>query len=99
MIDYIIPASENNAIFIMTNSIETDQIRSTCPESKTLTEAYCEKDTDCQNRPFSPRINGLWTGRCILFSEKNSSNTTTNSTKGPKGVCEYAGKFFNVKLT
>ncbi|CAF4368674.1 unnamed protein product, partial [Rotaria sp. Silwood2] len=37
--DYIIPPSENNAIFIMTNFIQTDQKRSTCAESKKLKEA------------------------------------------------------------
>jgi len=79
----------------MTNFIQTDQTRSTCPESASLKEAICKKDSDCQNRPFSPRINGRWTGRCLLSSEVNLNNGTMNITKTPKGVCEYEGKFEN----
>lgn len=76
----------------MTNFIPTKQIRSTCSESFTLKEAHCEKDTDCQNRPFSPRISGLWTGRCIFLSEDYVNNTTFNITKLPKGLCEFSGE-------
>jgi len=92
ILDYIIPPSENNAIFIMTNFIQLDQSRSTCPESSSLSEAVCEKDTDCQNRPFSPRINGLWTGRCLFSSEAYVVNGTINVTRKKTGLCEYAGK-------
>jgi hypothetical protein len=91
-IDYIIPPSENNAIFIMTNFIQVDQTRSSCPESVSLSEAVCEKDTDCQNRPFSPKINGLWTGRCLFSSNAYLVNGTINFTRKQTGLCEYAGK-------
>lgn len=89
--DYIVPPSENNAIFIMTNFIRTDQSRSICPESYTLKEAFCQQDSDCQNRPFSPRINGRWTGRCSLSPNVTSFNGTMNVTRTVKGLCEYSG--------
>lgn len=79
-------------MFIMTNFIQTDQHRSTCPESASLKEAICVRDRDCQDRPFSPRINGRWTGRCLLSSNSSSStNRTSNSTRMSSGLCEYAG--------
>ena len=91
-LDYIIPPSENNAVFIMTNFIQTDQRRSTCSESPSLQEAVCVEDTDCQNRPFSPRINGRWTGRCLLLSSNTTfTNGMSNNTGVLSGLCEYAG--------
>ncbi|CAF0789924.1 unnamed protein product [Rotaria sordida] len=89
--DYIIPPSENNAIFIMTNFIQTDQIRSTCVENIKLKEARCKHDKDCFNKPFTPNMNGRWTGRCLLSPEANIVNGTTDNTKTPTGLCEYAG--------
>lgn len=86
-LDYIIPPSENNAVFIMTNFVQTDQRRLKCMESAALKEALCFKDRDCQNRPFSPRINGLWTGRCI----RTANTSMANSTQRSAGLCEYAG--------
>jgi len=76
----------------MTNFVQTDQRRSKCPESASLVEAQCEKDSECQNRPFSPRINGLWTGRCILSPKVSVFNRTMNITKHRTGLCEYEGK-------
>ncbi len=75
----------------MTNFVQTDQRRSTCPESATLMEAVCEKDSQCQNRAFSPRINGLWTGRCIRSPQIYVFNGTMNITKQRPGLCEYTG--------
>ena len=75
----------------MTNFVETDQRRSTCPESAGLLEAVCVKDSECQNRPFSPRINGLWTGKCIRTPQVNVWNGTMNITKHRPGLCEYTG--------
>lgn len=70
----------------MTNFIRTDQSRSFCPESTSLKEAACDKDLDCQNRPYIPNVNGRWTGRCLV---NNSSNT--NTTRQPTGLCEMEG--------
>ncbi|CAF0823401.1 unnamed protein product [Rotaria sp. Silwood1] len=89
--DYIIPPSENNAIFIMTSFIQTDQTRSTCAESEKLKEAVCKSDRDCANKTFTPNMNGRWTGRCLLSPQINIVNQTTNAKKIPKGLCEYAG--------
>ncbi|CAF1268743.1 unnamed protein product [Adineta ricciae] len=85
--DYIIPPSENNAIFIMTNFIETEQSRSTCVESPAVPLAFCKKDSDCQKKPDRSDMNGRWTGRCSAVS-KLSENKTTNSTQR---LCEIQG--------
>lgn len=76
----------------MTNFIQTDQTRAVCPESHTLKEAFCTQDADCQNRPFSPKINGRWTGRCVLSANITTFNGTANVTKTVRGLCEYSGK-------
>ncbi|CAF0944451.1 unnamed protein product [Adineta steineri] len=89
--DYIIPSSENNAVFIMTNFIETDQSRSTCLESASFKPAKCRNDGDCQNKPYMPDINGRWTGRCSLTSIIDMSNITTNISQQPYGLCEIQG--------
>ncbi|CAF0888143.1 unnamed protein product [Rotaria sp. Silwood1] len=89
--DYIIPPSENNAIFIMTNFIQTDQTRTKCAEMIKLKEAICKSDTDCFNKSFTPNMNGRWTGRCLLSPQINVVNGTTNITKTRTGLCEYAG--------
>ncbi|CAF4650645.1 unnamed protein product, partial [Rotaria sp. Silwood2] len=85
--DYVIPPSENNAIFIMTNFIQTDQTRSKCAESKQVKNAICTNDGDCLNKPFTPNMNGRWTGQCLLLPEKNVFNETTNITKTTTGFC------------
>ncbi|CAF0877187.1 unnamed protein product [Rotaria sordida] len=89
--DYIIPPSENNAIFIMTNFIRTDQIRTKCAEATKIKGAVCKSDSDCSNKPFTPTMNGRWTGRCLLSPETNVLNRIKNNTKTPTGLCEYAG--------
>ncbi|CAF2985014.1 unnamed protein product [Rotaria socialis] len=89
--DYIVPPSENNAIFIMTNFIQTDQVRTKCRESPSVSEAICTKHSDCQNKPYNPNINGRWTGRCIMrpkVNQFNAENTTKNQTTG---LCELQG--------
>ncbi|CAF3917013.1 unnamed protein product [Rotaria sp. Silwood2] len=89
--DYIIPPSETNAIFIMTNFVQTDQTRSKCAESKQVKSSICTNDSDCLNKPFTPDMNGRWTGQCLLLPEKDVVNETTNITKTTTGFCEYAG--------
>ncbi|UJR35703.1 hypothetical protein I4U23_028452 [Adineta vaga] len=86
--DYIVPPSENNAIFIMTNFIETDQSRSTCTESSSVRSATCTKDSDCQKTSsYRSDINGRWTGRCSSGSKIDVNNTT----KAQKRLCEIQG--------
>ncbi len=78
----------------MTNFIQTDQRRSTCVESASLSEANCTIDTDCQNKPFMSSANGRWTGRCLFSSNINNSNETINMTKQSRGLCEIQGNIF-----
>ncbi|CAF1268162.1 unnamed protein product [Rotaria magnacalcarata] len=89
--DYIVPPSENNAIFIMTNFIQTDQVRSKCGESPTVSEAICIKHSDCQNKPYNPNINGRWTGRCIMRSNVNQFNEVNTTKNQTTGLCELQG--------
>jgi hypothetical protein len=79
----------------MTNFIQTDQVRSVCPESVVLAEAVCETDSQCQNKQFSPNLNGRWTGRCVLPTEANAWNETKNMIKQKTGLCEYAGRLIH----
>jgi len=63
--DYIVPPQENDALFIMTNLISTDQKRTFCGESPDVKDAHCTSDQQCQvNRKYPARSNGRWTGRC-----------------------------------
>ncbi len=92
MKDYIVPPSENNAIFIMTNFIETDQNRSKCVESKYLSQAQCTRDRDCRNTSSISNINGRWTGRCSLSSKIDTFVKKRNTTKQSARLCEIEGK-------
>ncbi|CAF2379152.1 unnamed protein product [Rotaria sp. Silwood2] len=89
--NYIVPPSENNAIFIMTNFIQTDQVRSKCAESVTVSQAICTEDINCQNKPYMANVNGRWTGRCLFSSKGNISNETNNATNQTTGLCEIQG--------
>ncbi|CAF4340166.1 unnamed protein product, partial [Rotaria sordida] len=63
---------------------------STCAESIKVKEARCKHDNDCFNKTFSPKMNGRWTGRCLLSPKTNVINGTIKNTKTPTGLCEYA---------
>jgi hypothetical protein len=76
----------------MTNFISTDQSRSSCVESESISEAKCTTDTDCQNKPFMAYANGRWTGQCLFSPELNTSNEIKNITKNSTGLCEIQGK-------
>jgi len=65
--DFIIPPQENNALFIMTNFIQTDQQRALCEEGKDVKDAICTNHSQCQAKGRHPvRSNGRWTGKCRL---------------------------------
>ncbi|CAF0846408.1 unnamed protein product [Adineta ricciae] len=89
--DYIIPPSENDAIFIMSNFIQTSQTRSQCAEAVSLEEARCKVDDDCLNKAVSSKASGRWTGRCLITPSVGVMNTTANLTQQSTGLCEYAG--------
>ena len=74
----------------MTNFIETDQSRSQCSESTSLSEARCRSDDDCKNRPYTLNANGRWTGRCLLPDDQRIFYNET--IRRPPGVCEMQGK-------
>ncbi|CAF0726137.1 unnamed protein product [Adineta steineri] len=74
--DYVIPPQENNAIFIMTNFIQTDQQPKRCGEGVDITASVCTNDTQCKKfGPYPSKSNGRWTGKCRI----------------PEGRCEMEG--------
>jgi cation transporter protein len=74
--DFVIPPQENNALFIMTNYIRTDQQRKRCGEGYDIPEASCTNDKQCEALgPYPPKSNGRWTGKCL----------------SPAGRCEIEG--------
>ncbi|CAF1057371.1 unnamed protein product [Brachionus calyciflorus] len=67
--DYVIPPSEYNSIFIMTNFIKTEQKQSICDEEYWKYKAICNTDEDCsQPGNFVNTWNGIPTGKCIQSS-------------------------------
>jgi cation transporter protein len=65
--DFVIPPQENNALFIMTNFIRTDQQRKRCGEGLDIRDAACKNHTYCESKgPYPSKSNGRWTGRCRL---------------------------------
>ena len=65
--DFVIPPQENNALFIMTNYIRTDQQRKRCAEGEDIRDASCKNDTQCSLLgPYPPKSNGRWTGKCQI---------------------------------
>lgn len=76
----------------MTNFIQTEQVRSRCAENPSVTQALCTADSDCQNKPRLPNINGRWTGRCILSSKRNDFYYLKQTTNQTTGLCEIQGK-------
>lgn len=65
--DFIVPPRENNAVFIVTNFIQTDQEKTRCPEGIDVKDARCSNDSQCEKPwkyPF--KSNGHWTGRCRI---------------------------------
>ncbi|CAF1190261.1 unnamed protein product [Rotaria sordida] len=84
--DYIVPPQENNALFLMTNFIRTDQEHKRCSESPDESKSSCTDDAYCiANRNFQ-KANGKWTGRCLI---KNDSLIT--SYELITGRCELEG--------
>ncbi|EDM13671.1 purinergic receptor P2X, ligand-gated ion channel 4, isoform CRA_d [Rattus norvegicus] len=67
--DYVIPAQEENSLFIMTNMIVTvNQTQSTCPEIPDKT-SICNSDADCTPGSVDTHSSGVATGRCVPFNE------------------------------
>ncbi|OBS79092.1 hypothetical protein A6R68_18500 [Neotoma lepida] len=67
--DYVIPAQEENSLFIMTNMIITvNQTQSTCPEIPDQT-TICNSDSNCTLGAAGTHSNGIGTGKCVPFNE------------------------------
>uniref|UniRef100_A0A8I3WXK3 P2X purinoceptor n=1 Tax=Callithrix jacchus TaxID=9483 RepID=A0A8I3WXK3_CALJA len=66
--DYVIPAQEENSLFIMTNMILTiNQTQGLCPEIPDAT-SVCESDASCTAGSAGTHSNGVSTGRCVPFN-------------------------------
>nr|XP_010598170.1 P2X purinoceptor 4 isoform X2 [Loxodonta africana] len=66
--DYVIPAQEENSIFIMTNMILTmNQTQGVCPEIPGKT-TVCQSDANCIAGSAGTHSNGVATGRCVPFN-------------------------------
>ncbi|CAF0800314.1 unnamed protein product [Rotaria sp. Silwood1] len=84
--DYIVPPQENNALFLMTNFIRTDQEHKRCAESPDEKLSSCRDDAHCVTNKNFQKANGKWTGRCL---KKN--NSSINSSQSITGLCELEG--------
>ncbi|XP_045152686.1 P2X purinoceptor 4 isoform X1 [Echinops telfairi] len=67
--DYVIPAQEENSLFIMTNMIVTvNQSQGVCPEIPDKT-TVCQSDANCTAGSAGTHSNvGVSTGRCVPFN-------------------------------
>lgn len=66
--DYVVPAQEENSIFVMTNMIITvNQTQGTCPEIPDKT-TVCQTQADCTLDSAGTHSNGVRTGRCVPFN-------------------------------
>ncbi|XP_059264372.1 P2X purinoceptor 4 [Mustela nigripes] len=67
--DYVIPAQEENSLFVMTNMIITkNQSQGFCPELPDKT-TICNSDANCVAGSSGTHSSGIATGRCVPFNE------------------------------
>ncbi|XP_038618506.1 P2X purinoceptor 4 [Tachyglossus aculeatus] len=67
--DYVVPAQQDNAPFIMTNMIITlNQKQGNCPELPD-TNTVCESSADCVADSVSTHSNGIATGNCVPYND------------------------------
>lgn len=66
--DYVIPAQQENSLFVMTNMILTmNQTQDLCPEIPDET-TVCKSDANCTAGSAGTHSNGVSTGRCVPFN-------------------------------
>lgn len=71
--DYIIPPQEDGSFFVLTNMIITpNQTQSKCAEIPT-SASLCKSHRDCRRGFNDARGNGVQTGRCVPFSDKEKT--------------------------
>ncbi|TRY75115.1 hypothetical protein TCAL_08494 [Tigriopus californicus] len=65
--DYVVPATQNNAFFVITNIIITpNQNQSTCPEDPKIAGSICDpRQNQCHEGESLPLGHGVNTGRCV----------------------------------
>ncbi|KAF8791792.1 P2X purinoceptor 4-like isoform X1 [Argiope bruennichi] len=69
--DYIVPPSENNAFFVITNIVITaNQTQGQCPEDPEVSK--CSSDRNCIPGTSIITGNGVYTGKCVT-SDQNST--------------------------
>ncbi|CAF0945118.1 unnamed protein product [Adineta steineri] len=84
--DYIVPPQENNALFLMTNFIRTDQEHKRCEESPFDSKTACPDNAHCEKHKNYQKANGKWTGRCLF-----QNNSSVNKSRSKFGRCELEG--------
>ncbi|XP_077164206.1 P2X purinoceptor 4 [Paroedura picta] len=71
--DYVIPPQGENAVFVMTNLIITlNQTQGLCAEFPDKT-TKCSSDKDCSPGDINTHSNGVQTGKCVWYEEKNKT--------------------------
>ncbi|RDD40737.1 P2X purinoceptor 4 [Trichoplax sp. H2] len=68
--DYVVPAEENDATFVITNMIITpNQTNGICSETHKNHDAHCTKDMDCPKGIPIKDGHGVRTGKCDLSTK------------------------------
>ncbi|XP_046391326.1 P2X purinoceptor 4-like [Ischnura elegans] len=69
--EYVVPHSENDAFFIITNVVITpNQTQSTCDEDPTILGALCDGNNPCPVGEILLFGNGKTTGKCVPSTQK-----------------------------
>ncbi|XP_021377635.1 P2X purinoceptor 4-like isoform X2 [Mizuhopecten yessoensis] len=101
--DYVVPAQENNALFVITNLIVTpNQRQGICGEDKNIPGANCTTDATCalMTGKSLPTGNGILTGVCNTTSNtcevRSWCPIENGDTKVPKNPVLLQSKDFTV---
>lgn len=71
--DYVEPAQENGAFFVMTNvEITPNQTQGACDEDPNMPDVICKSDSDCPVGEPILNGNGVRTGKCIQSTRNES---------------------------
>ncbi|KAG8597725.1 hypothetical protein GDO81_002369 [Engystomops pustulosus] len=102
--DYVLPAQQENAFFVMTNLILTpNQTQGRCPELPD-TSTVCISDQNCTLDYVGTHSNGVQTGRCVAYDksvktcEVKAWCPVENDTTVPKPAFLRAAENFTVLI-